>query len=276
MNDILLINPRFAARHAMAMAEAKRVAETHGGKGQSLDDISDWYRSRYRSRQRVAISAAGIAYIHVYGFLGSKFDPIYNAVGLVTDYEILKHEFDSVLNNPQVQDIVFDIESGGGYAQGAPSLAGHILANRGKKPIHTYSDSMICSAAFYIGCSADTVITSVDAAAGSIGTRMTMFDYTKMMEQAGYTAHEFQATGADLKATGSPYHVPTDAEKEFIQQGIDQCNERFQNHVLAARPDIDLEVFRAGHYEGEHAVDLGLVDLLIDRSDLEETIIAMR
>ncbi len=276
MNDILLINPRFAARHAMAMAEAKRVAETHGEKNQSLDDIADWYRSRYRSRQRVTITASGIAIIHVYGFLGSKFDPIYNAVGLVTDYEILKHEFDSVLNNPQVQDIVFDIESGGGYAQGAPSLASHILANRGKKPIYTYSDSMICSAAYFIGCSADTIIASVDASSGSIGTRMTTWDYSKMMEQAGYTAHEWQATGADLKSAGSPYHAPTEAEKEFIQSSIDRTNEGFQNHVLAARPDIDLEVFRAGHYEGEHAIDLGLVDIILDRSELEETIIAMR
>tara|TARA_R110000765_G_scaffold47794_3_gene98001 strand:+ start:1021 stop:1842 length:822 start_codon:yes stop_codon:yes gene_type:complete len=270
----LLITPQFAATHATQIAEARKRMDI--APNQSVEDTGRWYREYYRARRSMTVNE-GVANIHVYGMLGTKFDPVYRAVGLVTDYGDILAEINKAINDPEVFDILLDMESGGGYAMGAPELADAILALRdSEKTIYSYSDDLNCSAAYYISCGADYSLASVDAAIGSIGTRMGFGDYVGMMERQGVTMHEFEATGADLKAAGSPHHKPTEEEVKFFQESIDQTNAAFKAHVMACRPGIDAEVFRAGFYSGEVAVDLGLVDYLVSRQDIVETIISLR
>ena len=67
--------------------------------------------------------------------------------------------------------------------------------------------------------------------------------------------------GADLKGTFRDTPM-TDSQREFLQEETNRIGEEFQQHVIAHRPNINSEVFRAGWYHGTRAGELGLVDAI--------------
>lgn len=269
----LFITPSFAIERAQAHTEIKAALKTKmdsdGGSKMSLEEYAEELRKFYRLRQPYAgPDSAGTAKIHLFGMLGSKWDPVYRVLGLVTDYEDVESELAKALADANTKRILLDCESGGGYALGVEAAAKAILSAREKVDIFAYSDDLCCSACYYIAAGAHAIYASEDAITGSIGIRMEYFTYVGMLEQLGIKAQEFKGTGNDLKAAGSPLHEPSDEEKAFLQASMDEGLLRFQSHVAACRPGLDAEVFRAGHYSGEHAMDLGLIDGITSRTGL--------
>jgi ClpP class serine protease len=56
---------------------------------------------------------------------------------------------------------------------------------------------------------------------------------------------------------------PNAEQLAFLQESANQHGETFQAFVSERRPDINEEVFRAGWYSGQRAIDLGLADEII-------------
>ena len=80
------------------------------------------------------------------------------------------------LADPKVKAILLDVDSPGGVADGVKTLADQILAARGQKPIVAFAHGQMCSAAYWLGASADRVMADDTAMVGSIGTVMTHTD----------------------------------------------------------------------------------------------------
>lgn len=57
-----------------------------------------------------------------------------------------------------VRSVVWDIDSPGGSVCGLPEAFDRLMAMRGKKPTVAVSDTMMCSAAYYLGSAADEVV----------------------------------------------------------------------------------------------------------------------
>jgi ClpP class serine protease len=55
-----------------------------------------------------------------------------------------------------------------------------------------------------------------------------------------------------------------------LQDSIDEAGTAFKNHVLSNREGIDPEVFKAGWYKGERALELGLIDKVGTIEDAKE------
>jgi capsid assembly protease len=270
----LLITPSFALERIRAHAETLadlRARMEKSDKKMSLEDWAEELRKVYRLREPYkGPDANGTARIHLFGTLGAKWDPVYRVIGLVTDYEDVEQELAAALGDANVARILLDCESGGGYSLGVHSAARAILAAREQKDVIAYTDDLACSACYYIAAGAHAIYASEDAIIGSIGIRMVFFTYQKMLEEFGISVQEFKGTGNALKTAGSPYRDPTPEESAFIQQSIEEGLRRFQEHVAEARPGLDAEVFQAGHYSGEHAQDLGLIDGIFPRSELSK------
>jgi ClpP class serine protease len=77
----------------------------------------------------------------------------------------------------------------------------------------------------------------------------------------GVEFHCMTNEGADLKGTfrDSPM---TDSQREFLQEQLNEHGAAFRETVEGNRAGIDPEVFRAGWYSGEKAVELGLIDII--------------
>ena len=56
-----------------------------------------------------------------------------------------------MLGDPAVKAIVFDVDRPGGAVYGVPELADEIRAARGRKPMEAVANSLMASAAYYLG-----------------------------------------------------------------------------------------------------------------------------
>jgi signal peptide peptidase SppA len=164
--------------------------------------------------------------------------------------------------NPNIAAIVLSIDSPGGTVNGTEDMARTIAAMQ--KPVVTYVDGMMASAAYWIGSAAQHVMLGGNTAmAGSIGTMVSMADVKPMLEKAGVKFHEIKATRSTDK----------NADWEQLLQGnyegyrtkvLDPLNQAFTSSIEAQRAGkLNLEkedVLTGKVYIGKQAIKAGLAD----------------
>jgi protease-4 len=221
----------------------------------SLDEIEidDFYNLRPK-----ASLENGIGTIHIQGMLTNGVPAIYQIVGIVTSYDSIEDEIEDLLEQG-AQAINFVINSGGGSVNGAIELSRYIASL--SVPTAATVTSCACSAAYMLASATNRIVISETAQIGNIGTIMTWYDYTQYERNIGVEAKAITNEGATLKST---FHLEPNAEQlAFLQESANQFGEAFQSFVSERRPDLDDEVFRAGWYSGQKAIDLGLADEII-------------
>jgi len=216
-------------------------------------EIDDFYNLRPK-----ASLENGIGTIHIQGMLTNGVPAIYQIVGIVTSYDSIKDEIEDLLEQG-AQAINFVINSGGGSVNGAIELSRYIASL--SVPTAATVTSCACSAAYMLASATNRILISETAQIGNIGTIMTWYDYTQYERNLGVEAKAITNEGATLKST---FHLEPNAEQlAFLQESANQFGEAFQSFVLERRPDLDEEVFRAGWYSGQKAIELGLADEII-------------
>ena len=221
----------------------------------SLDDIEieDFYKLRPASS-----IDNGIGTVSIQGMLTNGVPAIYEKLGIVTSYDSIKDEVEDLLDQG-AQAINFVINSGGGSVNGNIELSRYIASL--SVPTAATVTSCACSAAYMLASAANRILISETARIGSIGTIMTWYDYTQYQRNLGVEPKAITNEGATLKST---FHLEPNAEQlAFLQESANQHGETFQAFVSERRPNLDSEVFRAGWYSGQKAIDLGLADEII-------------
>lgn len=181
----------------------------------------------------------------------------------MTTYNEIREAMIQAAADPQIKTILLDIKSGGGSVQGLSDTADLVRKVDAKvKPVHSFSDAAMCSAAYWLGSSARKVHASSMADVGSIGVIATHTEYTKMLENDGITPTVIRS-GA-YKGLGSPYEKLSDKAEAVIQAQVDHMAGIFDNYI-ADRRGMTVESFkkRAGEgrvFVGQQGVDAGLVD----------------
>jgi len=170
-------------------------------------------------------------------------------------------------NDDSIAGVVFDIDSGGGQAYGTPLVYEQILTY--SKPTVTYTDGLMCSAAYYLGSASKHIVANKRAEdIGSLGAYAQILDLEGMYEMQGAKVHTMYATKS--KDKNSTYReVLKGNYKPYITQELDPLVNTFIEDVKAARPNIKEEVFGGATYDGVKAVELGLAD---ENGDLQTAI----
>jgi protease-4 len=221
----------------------------------SLDDveIDDFYNLRPKS-----FIENGIGTISIQGMLTNGVPAIYEKVGIVTSYDSIKNEIEDLLEQG-AQAINFIINSGGGSVNGNIELSRYIASLN--VPTAATVTSCACSAAYMLASATNRIVISETAQIGNIGTIMTWHDFTQYFQRMGIEPKAITNEGATLKST---FHLEPNAEQlAFLQESANQHGETFKSFV-ASRRDVDDEVFRAGWYSGNRALELGLADAIFD------------
>ena len=177
--------------------------------------------------------------------------------GMKTKSELLARCY----NNDRIKAIALVIDSGGGEGY-AMRLMTEAISKR-NKPVAAFIDDFACSAAYGIASSCDIVIAnSKMARIGSIGTYMTIADYTEYYKQKGISLTEIYATASTDK--NSEYYEAIKGNLEPIRAICDQFNESFLASVEENRKDkltSDRENWGTGKvYFAEEAQSIGLID----------------
>lgn len=182
--------------------------------------------------------------------------------GTVTSYEAIIDALDMAVEDPDIDQIVMRIHSGGGAVTGIDALGQHIRRVDSRKPVRAYTETAAFSAAYWIAASAREIIAgSRMAEVGSIGTLMVHQSIAKMAAEAGVEFTVFRA--GKYKALGLPYEDLTDDVKAYMQADLEKANSFFLEHVSLRRSLMMSEKNRWAEgrtfFAGD-AKDVGLID----------------
>ena len=175
----------------------------------------------------------------------------------------------SYLDDARFENAVLFIDSGGGMVDGTERLHKAILAANKIKPIYAYvADGVCASAAYWIAAGAEKIIASKTTdLVGSIGVISTYYDYTDYFKAMGIKVHEIVATQSPNKGSLVDEIKEGDYTR-YRKKIIDPIAEVFIASIKAARPDVEEAVFTADIYNAQTALDLGLIDAIVERKNL--------
>ncbi len=219
----------------------------------------------------------GIAVIPVNGTItprGSLFSYLFGGASV----NRISADIDAADKDPRIRGKVLHVDSPGGRVSGVSGLAQFVRESAGKKPIVTFSDGQITSAATWIGSAADKKILSPTASDGSIGVLKLHVDWSKHDEKMGikYT----WLTAGKYKAVGNPDEPLTDEARRMLEGRLARVYDAFVADIAAFR-SVSEDIVRRDMAEGrvfigQESVDVGLADAVgtIDDAVEEAAVLA--
>lgn len=182
----------------------------------------------------------------------------------ITGYNYINQYLAKANNDPFVDEIVLNIDSGGGYVKGLDDVI-ETIANL-SKPITTYASGDMYSAAYYLGSSTDNITAEKDSGIGSIGVYVVHSEDSKALEKWGETYSIFRS--GKWKGAFNWFSPLAKHEKERLQQGVDEAASLFFNHVAYKR---DIDAMTIADWQGDtftatKAKELGLIDEIVGKT----------
>jgi signal peptide peptidase SppA len=146
---------------------------------------------------------------------------------------------------------------------GTRAFGNLVYEARDIKPVVAFGDSMMASAAYWIGSAAQQIIVEETAEVGSIGVVMVHYDWSKEDEMMGLKRTVLSA--GKYKALGNDAEPLSDLAKEVFQSELDYIYTMFVDTIAKNRGvgvDYVLEHMADGRvFIGQQAVDAGLADM---------------
>ena len=164
----------------------------------------------------------------------------------------------SYKSDPNCKGVVLDIDSGGGQVSGTPEF--HDFIKNYNKPVVAYTDGLMCSAAYYIGCASNHIIANkrVDAI-GSIGVMISFIDMRGYYEKKGAKLISEYATKSTEK--NKDYEELLNGNPEgYIKNQLDPITDNFHADVKSSRNNLNETVLKGGVFNAEDSLNYGLID----------------
>ena len=205
--------------------------------------------------------AGAVAVIPVYGTIHQHAGLMAESSG-GTATETIGEGLRAALADPTIGGIVLDIDSPGGAVSGVEELASEIFASRGQKPIIAVANSLMASAAYWIGSQADELWVTPGGEAGSIGVYAAHEDVSQALEREGVRVSLVSA--GRYKTEGNQFEPLTEEGRATLQGRVDAYYQMFVAAVARGRNRAEATV-RNGFGEGrvlgaQAAVDAHLAD----------------
>lgn len=228
---------------------------------------------------RLLSIADGIATIAIKGPLVNSDSPYLEYFGL-TGYPEIRDAVLAAVNDPEVEQILLDIDSGGGAVSGVEDTAKLIrMVNDKVKPVTAFAD-MAASAAYWLGSSAGKVYSGKASLVGSIGIIATFRSYVEYNKMQGIDVTVLRA--GKHKALANPNEKLSPEARAQMQKLLDASYEVFVDHVASMRGKsyeyADKTMADGQEFIGQAAVDVGLTDGITTfdalMTDLKQKIVA--
>lgn len=153
-----------------------------------------------------------------------------------------------------------------------PSEDIRLAAERFDGPTVAYTTDVCASGGYDIASGCDELWARSGSIVGSIGVVGSRVNVSDLADEVGVSYEQF--TAGEFKDAGVPLKDISEDEREYLQGIVDDYYDDFVETVAEGR-DMEPEAVRdteARIYLGETAADLGLVDELGTRTDVEDRI----
>lgn len=164
-----------------------------------------------------------------------------------TPLDFVSHAFDMLMANASVGAIVLRFSSPGGEVYGVQELADKIYNARSRKTVYAHADSLMASAAYWLGSAASMVIASPGADVGSVGVYVLHFDESAAMEKEGVKISMIHA--GKNKVEFSPFAPLSDEARAEAQSRVDSIYDRFTG-ALSRNFDVPVSKVRSDFGQG--------------------------
>lgn len=209
---------------------------------------------------KLDIDQNGIAHIPIVGTLTNNVTPSAAFFGeSITTYHFISESVRLAELNPQVKEIFFEINSGGGHVGGVEQAA-ESISNSTKKTT-AIVHSMAASGAYWLASQADSIIaTGRTSTLGSIGVVTEFVDRSKQDEKEGVKRIVLTSTDAPNKRID----ITTSKGQDVVIDRLDEIHSVFVDQIANGRSvsvDFINKNFGSG---GVMAADRALKNKMID------------
>jgi signal peptide peptidase SppA len=236
------------------------------------DEPDEQIRARFDSGQRAAApSGPGVGVVQIIGPISQRTTLLEALFGYGTSTSRVAAEVRTLVADPQVKAIVLDIDSPGGSVFGVQELSQVILDAREVKPVIAMANSLMASAAYWIGSAASEVVAAPGAMVGSVGVIVAHVDESEALKKEGIKVT--LVTAGKYKAEADPSQPLSDDARAHLQALADQYYFAFVAGVARGRGVAVGEV-RASYGQGRllsarEAMAVGMVDRI---ATMDETL----
>lgn len=199
------------------------------------------------------------------------------------DTERVVKSLERAYKNEKVKAIILSINSPGGSPVVAADIYDEIIHFKSVNPdkkIYSVIKDLGASAAYYIASSTDEIYSSKNSLVGSIGIISGGFGFDRAIQELGIDRRLY--TAGDNKGFLDPFTAPNREHEEFWQELLERLHENFIEDVKAGRGgriSDNQEVFSGYIYDGQRALELGLIDgfgsvrsVALTKNNLEEIV----
>jgi signal peptide peptidase SppA len=202
-----------------------------------------------------------IALISLFGIISQRMNMVSASSG-GTSTEMFSQVFNRTIADKSIGAVVIDTDSPGGSVAGIQELSDLIYNARGTKPIISVVNSLMASAAFWIGSSADEIVMTPSGQIGSVGVVATHVDQSAANEQLGRKITIIKA--GKYKAESNPFEPLTDDAAANMQNEVDSYYSDFVD-ALARNRDTTAKRVQDGFGQGRmvranEAIAAGMAD----------------
>ena len=232
------------------------LAHTHQGR-------ADDYAEKSGKAPDIKV-VAGIAVVSLVGVIGKRVGMMERSSG-VMDVDDFTDALQMALDRDDVKGILIDVNSPGGTITGVPEAADMVVEASAIKPIVAFTDSLMASAAYWIGVGSEAIVATQSASVGSIGVFSAILDNSKAFELAGLKQELFKE--GNLKAMGMQGISLTDEQREHIQSRVTAIYEWFTSAVIDSRVKVGEGSMQGQTFRGQEALQMNLIDQVGDKDD---------
>lgn len=230
---------------------------------------------QYAEHYMIDVYGDSLAVVHIEGSLLNHPLPL-RAFGMnVTTYGEIQQAVHQLARDANITDVMFQVSSGGGSGTGMYATSNLVARLGDTRKLHTFANSSMGSAAYYLGVNSPRIYSDKMAMVGSIGVYMTMVSRAKALENEGMDVRVVRA--GEFKALGNTSEPISDKALAEWQKIVDTSYIDFLEHTSAKR-GINQETFRRQAAEGREffgpeAVQVGLVDEVLSFDETVEKIL---
>ncbi|MFK7891700.1 MAG: S49 family peptidase [Granulosicoccus sp.] len=191
--------------------------------------------------------------------------------------ESLRWRLTEALEDEQSAGVLLLIDSPGGSPVEAGLMYDDIQRLRKEhpnKPVHAVVGDLAASAGYYIAAAADNIYANKASLIGSIGVRLDAFGAVDAIERLGLERRLI--TAGEHKGLLDPFLPVDEVGQAHLQGVLDSTHQQFIDAVKEGRGERlsnDPTLFTGLIWNGEQAVELGLIDGLKDRYAVAKDVI---
>jgi len=182
---------------------------------------------------------------------------------VILDSQIYLESIETITKDDNVKALVVRIDSPGGSVGPSQEIYSELKELGKDIPIVASIGGVGASGGYYIACAAEKIYANPGAITGSIGVIAQFASYEKLLDWAKVDVEVIKS--GKYKDVGSPFREMNKADKQYIQDLIDNVYSQFKSAVADSRhldtKQID-KVADGKIYTGEQALNLKLIDEL--------------